>query len=687
MATDYAQLRADNIRRYGEDIARIGPMLLAQRYDNRAHFIFELLQNAEDALRRRPAAGKVREVTFTLTPDALIFSHFGQPFTSEDVQFICGIGESTGAHGITDIGRFGIGFKSVYSFTARPEIHSDDEHFAIEDYVHPCAIDPLLTEPSQTVFRFPFSPGDASAYAEIHQGLSQLDLTTLLFLREIEQVKWETSGGADGIYLRDPKTINDTTREVVIIGSVTGHPDIQETTYLVVTRPVANDGRPAGCVEIAYKLVAGRVEPIENATLSVFFPTIVPTRFGAVLQGPFRTTPSRDNIPRDNPWNKHLVAELAILLCDSLETLRVLGKLDAQALHALPIHRARFTTDSLLSPLFEAALQALKTEPLIPCVDGRHCAAATVRLGRTKEIRDLFSSSQLGTLLGSASPVAWVTDAVTRDKTPQLREYLNTELKIQEIEADAIVTRIDGNFLSAQPVDWLARFYEFLGNQESAWRTLRTAAKPIIRLQDGRHVSPFIGQEPQAYLPTSVATDFPTVHTELCRNAIAKDFLKKIGLGPPDVVDDVIKNLLPRYRAPNYLPSDAIYTADLARIHAAFNTDSTEKKKRLIEQLRAAPFVFCTDSASGKIGLVRPPESYIPTERLRTLLAGVPGVRLVDLATGGQLYEAQHDLLRACGANEYLLPIPAPLRFNPAGLARHFCFDSGWRALSVPASI
>ncbi|MCH7831938.1 MAG: hypothetical protein IIC55_03605 [Proteobacteria bacterium] len=38
------------------------------------------------------------------------------------------------------IGRFGIGFKSVYAFTDCPEIHSGDEHFAIESFVWPKGI-------------------------------------------------------------------------------------------------------------------------------------------------------------------------------------------------------------------------------------------------------------------------------------------------------------------------------------------------------------------------------------------------------------------------------------------------------------------------------------------------------------------------------------------------------------------
>ncbi len=40
MASDYGSIRSDNERRYGTDIGRIGPMLLANRYADRTHFIF-----------------------------------------------------------------------------------------------------------------------------------------------------------------------------------------------------------------------------------------------------------------------------------------------------------------------------------------------------------------------------------------------------------------------------------------------------------------------------------------------------------------------------------------------------------------------------------------------------------------------------------------------------------------------
>jgi hypothetical protein len=137
MPSDYRAIRTNNVLRYGTDIGRIGKMLLADRYTVRTHFIFELLQNAEDALARRTRWKGSRSVRFHLTERALRVSHFGRPFDDADVRGICGIAEST--KDLTDIGRFGIGFKSAYAFTDRPEIHSGAEDFAIESFVWPVA--------------------------------------------------------------------------------------------------------------------------------------------------------------------------------------------------------------------------------------------------------------------------------------------------------------------------------------------------------------------------------------------------------------------------------------------------------------------------------------------------------------------------------------------------------------------
>ena len=181
MASDYAAIRANNEHRYGTDIGRIGPMLLADRYDDRAHFIFELLQNAEDALARRQGLEGSRAINFALKKNELRVSHFGRPFDVPDVRGICGIAEST--KDLTSIGRFGIGFKSVYAFTDRPEVHSGTEDFAIDNYVWPTATSRITRGPDETVIVLPLKPGDNKAHQDIAQGLQRLGPSTLLFLR------------------------------------------------------------------------------------------------------------------------------------------------------------------------------------------------------------------------------------------------------------------------------------------------------------------------------------------------------------------------------------------------------------------------------------------------------------------------------------------------------------------------
>jgi hypothetical protein len=83
MASDYAKISADNIAKYGTEVSYYGSDF-ADRYTERTHFIFELLQNAEDALRWRVEAEPGTEFphngTFRLFPDRLEVS---QPqFTS-----------------------------------------------------------------------------------------------------------------------------------------------------------------------------------------------------------------------------------------------------------------------------------------------------------------------------------------------------------------------------------------------------------------------------------------------------------------------------------------------------------------------------------------------------------------------------------------------------------------------------
>jgi Histidine kinase-, DNA gyrase B-, and HSP90-like ATPase len=104
--------------------------LLTDLYPDNAHFIYELLQNAEDA--------DAQTVRFILQEDRIEFEHDGKKlFKIENVDAITSIGFSTKRDDATSIGKFGVGFKAVFAYTETPQIESGDVHFRIRDMVVP----------------------------------------------------------------------------------------------------------------------------------------------------------------------------------------------------------------------------------------------------------------------------------------------------------------------------------------------------------------------------------------------------------------------------------------------------------------------------------------------------------------------------------------------------------------------
>ena len=148
---------------------------VVDKYKEKAHFVYELLQNADDA--------KATEATFTLEKERLIFRHNGTvQFTISlesdtvnkgHINAITGVGNSTKDEkkGNT-IGKFGVGFKAVFQYTQVPHIYDDTFWFKIEQYIIPTLLDEDFPgrKKGETLFMFPFS-SPISSYHEIVQRL------------------------------------------------------------------------------------------------------------------------------------------------------------------------------------------------------------------------------------------------------------------------------------------------------------------------------------------------------------------------------------------------------------------------------------------------------------------------------------------------------------------------------------
>jgi len=664
VASNYEAICEENRKSYGTKGAQKSGKLAAGLYDDRTHFIFELLQNAEDALGRRGEWRGSRKVAFTLNPTRLALSHFGKPFDEADVRSVCDIAESTKNE--SSIGRFGLGFKSVYTVTDLPEIHSGDEDFAIENYVFPKRLPRSARAADETQIILPLKPEDASAASDITAGFRHLGPGALLFLRHIDEINWSVEGGASGFYLRNtPESLGPNVHRITVIGQESGQPEVDQN-WLVFHRDVFSaEGHKVGRVEIAFSLVAVKdapsrwaVQPLAKSPLVVFFTTVVESHLGFLVQGPYRTTPSRDNIPPGDPWNQYLVRETSSLLVEAMRWMRDNAMLDVAALRCLPLDREKFPKESRFAPMFDAVRQAFQDEALLPTFDGGHVTAQRAKLARTQELRELFSQEQVSALFGS-EVAAWLSGDITQDKAPEIRQYLMRELDIDEIRPEKLVPSLTKEFLEAQSDEWVLRLYEFLSGQEKALRR-HLDTVPLIRLDDGTHVVARENGKAKAFLPSAIATSFPTMRRAVCATPEVRLFLMSLDITEPDPVDDVIWNLLPKYQQPEVDVDDDTYAAYIERIRAAFSTDSTAQKEKLRSALRDTTFVMVVDTGDGDTHVAKPGEAYIATDRLQQLFAGVPNILIVDNEYDCLRGEEIRDLLVSCGASRYLIPEAAP---------------------------
>ncbi|MCM0673217.1 hypothetical protein NCC78_00510 [Micromonospora phytophila] len=620
MPSDYTRIREDNIREYGEGTRHLD--FLQRLYADRTHFILELLQNAEDA--------RASHVTFTLHPDRLVVEHDGRPFNERDVRGICGVDASTKSSELTSIGKFGIGFKSVYAYTLAPVVHSGAEHFRIRHYVRPEATAAPLDRPERlTRFEFPFDREDVPserAYSEIGSGLTRFDPVTLLFLQHVRRV---TVVGGSGAVTFTRLERGELSSDVELVAWQNDRV-INHQYWEVFRRSLDSIGHPGRRVEMAFKRTSGApyapVERIPHAPLVVYFPTDKPSGLGFLLQAPLRTTPARDNIPERDPDNARVIVEAGHLLIEALEELRRKGRLGIDVLDVLPITAVDFPEGSLLRPLFDALLEAVRTRPLLPVAGPLgHAPATRMRLARSAGLRELLTPEQLGALEGTGEPLQWQPVRLTRERNRDLWDYLHDVVDIDELDAEWLVDQLDRTFLESAEDAWLVQLYRFLAQSPALWRRPRppwnrpgpARELPLIRLNDGRQVVPFDADgRPQAYLPGPVSSSFPTVRAEVAANSEARAFLEELGLSEPDAVDEVLEYVVPKYGNPSSAIADEQHDDDLAKIFRAMQAATRRRRDTLVEVLRGTPFLQCRPAHASAFSFRSPAVAYWSEEDL-----------------------------------------------------------------------
>ncbi|MHA1381982.1 MAG: sacsin N-terminal ATP-binding-like domain-containing protein, partial [Candidatus Helarchaeota archaeon] len=591
--------------------------ILAGLYNDPSHFIYELLQNAEDE--------GAKEAKFDLFKDRLDFYHNGKDFDINDIEGVTGIGISKKKEDLNLIGKFGVGFKSVFAVTETPYIFSGGYSIKIEDFVVPVIVD-NDEEIGGTLIRLPFNHRKRSpeeVFKLISRRLENLGLKTMLFLRNIEEIQWRTPSRT-GHYLKEICRINSRVRRVTVISSTTTE------EYLVIERPIEIESKNLK-VEVAYKLCRDRfgkeiIIPELDSKLVVYFPTEKVTYLNFIIQGPYRTTPNRENIPLEDEQNRVVLKETANLVAESLLVIKELGYLDVNFLNILPIKPEDKEKELIYSVIYDGVKEKLSTDKLLPTSHNKYARANEVLLARGKELAEFLDSNDIQLLF---SKKYWLDTDITQDRFPELRDYLVKELDVPEVDFESFARRITGEFLETKSDEWMINFYTKLLDQQTLWSdriyrkgVLRT--KPIIRLENGEHIAPYDENgKVQVYLPEETKSKYKTVKRTLTEDENALKFLKELGLRKPNLFAEIKEFIIPKYQANNPIKDDE-YFDDFGKFLKAYKTLPEEDKKEFVRELSNITFIDSVKSDTGEYVLKKPNEGYFKNDDLVNYFEGYP---------------------------------------------------------------
>jgi len=602
----------DEVRREREDLARVLKKhtgirkIVEELYPDSAHFIYELLQNAEDT--------GATEAQFTLSKTRFVFEHNGRPFEPQDVYAITDIGEGTKSNDDDKIGRFGVGFKAVFAYSETPHIWSPTFAFKITDLVLPSAIEPRTVSSDRTRFEFPFNNSKKppnKAYAEVEAGLNELAEITLLFLANLESIHWKNATGESGEVLRLKHSDNHFEILKQIEGKTTA-----SSHFLKFDQSVAELERQQ--VSVAYSLdflpnvqsfdpkkpLAKQLKiiPAIPGRVAVFFPAEKETsglRFH--LHAPFVPELSRASI-KETDANQPLFDQLAMLAAASLHQIRDLGLLTADFLSVLPNPKDQIPPR--YDGIRKAIIGEMNEQPLTPTHTKSHAPAKHL-LQAKASLKGVLSTDDIKFLVDyDEAPPQW---AVARALQGTNTERFMAGLAITDWDVEQFVELLQGKasdgvnssipsppynitaeefmtWLSRKPVGWHQELYELLSSdypKTTVWKnrqhiqyTNKIKSLRIVRLSDGHYslgtkcFFPSDGVEHDELLPR-VDKSVYTSGKSKTKQESAKKFLEEIGVrdvGETEQVDAILKQ---RYVDDNFKPNKE----DLKRFISLFEKE------------------------------------------------------------------------------------------------------------------
>lgn len=348
--------------------------------------LYELVQNAADALIHPGTGGSI---LIRLTDRFLYCADDGKPIDKEGVRALM-FAHLSPKRGTNEIGRFGMGFKSVLGVTDAPEFLSRsgslrfDRGRAAERIARdvpaerypalrlPEAIDSdreaacdddlrELMEWANNIVRLPLK---GNAFDDLATQVRDFPPEFLLFVPHVRYLSLEAGSESREFTLdRDGEDLSLNTGG----GSARWRRWEMRHTLSDTARDDSRTLDDTGEVPIVWAAPLDRLS--EPGRFWAFFPTQTVSLLAGVLNAPWKTNEDRQNLLA-GPYNDELIDAAARMVADALPSLATEND-PARHLDALPRRRSETDDDDHSKRLRESLISALDGRTIVPDQDGR----------------------------------------------------------------------------------------------------------------------------------------------------------------------------------------------------------------------------------------------------------------------------------------------------------------------------
>ncbi|XP_059138506.1 uncharacterized protein LOC131926926 isoform X3 [Physella acuta] len=314
--------------RQGRSLQRLSKDL----YSKETHFVLELIQNADDNNYQGEVTPSVK---FVIDASGVTVLNNETGFEEQNIRAICDVGKSTKSkHKYGYIGQKGIGFKSVFRVTSRPEVHSNGFHIFFDvnsgpmGYILPHWSDePGDNTGWQTRILLPWTE-EIKQHIQTHAArFNDIQPSLLLFLHRLKEIHIENKVEGSDMFMR---------RKDFPDGEIQISHSHGRDKWLVLRKILdasaislqAKSGVEVESTEIAlaFPLKDKSVflhSQVKLEKLPVF--AFLPLRsygFRFIVQGDFDVPSSREDVDRDSSWNQWLRNEIHHLFIDALDAFK-----------------------------------------------------------------------------------------------------------------------------------------------------------------------------------------------------------------------------------------------------------------------------------------------------------------------------------------------------------------------------